>query len=281
VVWRNRHGKIEIAAIHRPRYDDWSLPKGKLDDGETELVAAAREVREEIGAQVAVSRRIGETSYDTPTGRKSVSYWAMRYLGGLFTPTGEVDGLDWLRPGDARELLSYDVDRRILADFEAVPLPDSVIVLVRHAKAGRRADWHGDDLDRPLDKTGRAQADRLAELLPLFAPDRIVSAEPVRCVDTVKPLAERLELGVRVDPAFGDVAYGASPDASEDALLALAKPGRVSVVCSQGDAIPGLVDRVGRGIADSTTRKGAFWVLSVVDGTIVSTDYYEDALARR
>jgi 8-oxo-dGTP diphosphatase len=280
VVWRNRRGKTELAVIHRPRYDDWSLPKGKLDDGETQLAAAAREVREEIGAQVAVSRRIGEVSYDTPTGRKSVAYWAMRYLDGLFTPGDEVDALDWLRPAAARELLSYDVDKRIVADFEAVPLPDSVIVLVRHAKAGRRATWRGDDLDRPLDATGRAQVGRLTELLVLFAPDRIFSAEPVRCIDTVKPLAERLDLSVRVDPVFGDNAFLEAPSATEDALLALAKPGKVSVVCSQGDAIPGLVERVGRGVLDPDTRKGAFWVLSVVDGTIVSTDYYEDALAR-
>jgi 8-oxo-dGTP diphosphatase len=275
-----RRGTTEIAVVHRPRYDDWSLPKGKLAPGETELTAAAREVREELGSHVAVSRRIGNVSYDTPTGRKTVTYWVMRHLDGAFTPTEEVDAVDWLRPKAARELLSYEVDKRVVGDFDAVPLPDSVIVLLRHAKAGRRADWRGHDLDRPLEATGRAQAQRLVGLLSLFDPDRIVSAEPLRCVDTVRPLAEHLGLGVRVDPVFGDNAYLDSPAATEDALMALAKPGKVSVVCSQGDAIPGLIDRLGRGLGDSDTRKGAFWVLSVVDGTVVSTDYYEDAVTR-
>lgn len=280
IVWRPDGSRIQTAVLHRPRYDDWSLPKGKLEHGETGLLAAAREVFEELGSRVAVSRRLGDVSYDTAAGRKTVTYWAMRQLEGAFAANAEVDAVEWLRPKAARERLTYPTDRRVLEDFSAVPLPDSVIVLVRHAKAGRRSDWPGKDIDRPLDSAGTEQAKRLVALLSVFAPDRIVSAEPARCVDTVSPLARQTGRAVQIEPAFGDDAYRASQSAAEDALMALAKPGRVTVVCSQGDAIPGLIDRLGRGVQDSDTRKGAFWVLSIVDGNVVSTDYYEDALHR-
>lgn len=278
VVWRLRRGKVEVAIIHRPRYDDWSLPKGKLEDGEIELAGAVREVGEELGARVAVSRRIGEVSYEVPLGTKTVSYWMMHQLEGTFVPTAEVDAVEWLRPKAARDQLTYDFDRRIMADFAAVPIPDSMILLVRHAKAGKRNEWRGEDIDRPLEPAGEAQAAQLATLLAMFCPDRIVSAEPVRCIETVRPLAEHLGIATQVDPVFGDESLAASPRASEDAVLALAKPGRVTVICSQGTTIPHLVDRLGRGVRESATRKGAFWALSVVDGTVVSMDYYDDAL---
>ncbi len=189
-----------------------------------------------------------------------------------------MDAAQWLRPKAARDLLTYDFDRRVMAEFASVPIPDSVILLVRHAKAGKRTEWRGTDNDRPLEPAGEAQAARLAMLLALFCPDRVVSAEPARCVETVRPLAERLGLVTQIEPVFGDESFAASPWASEDAVLALAKPGKVSVVCSQGSTIPGLVDRLGRGVLDSDTRKGAFWTLSAVDGMVVSMDYYEDAL---
>jgi phosphohistidine phosphatase SixA/ADP-ribose pyrophosphatase YjhB (NUDIX family) len=277
-VWRVGKGKIEVALVHRPRYDDWSLPKGKVADGETELAAAVREVCEELGSRVAVSRRIGTVSYDVVAGRKTVTYWVMRHLDGTFQPNDEVDAVEWARPRAASERLSYAVDRRVISDFTAVPIPDSVILLVRHAKAGKRSEWRGNDKDRPLDPVGRAQAERLVGLLSVFAPDRIISAEPVRCIETVRPLADRLGLPVQVDPVFGDESFMRSPAATEDALLALAKPGRVTVVCSQGTTIPNMIDRLGRGVRASDTRKGAVWALSFVDGNVVSSDYYEDAI---
>ena len=278
VVWRVHSGTVEVAVVHRPKYDDWSLPKGKLDAGESELAGAVREVAEELGAEVALSRRIGTVGYDVADGAKTVTYWVMRYLGGQFRPNDEVDAVTWLAPKAAREKLTYHVDRRVMSDFAAVPLPDSVIVLVRHGRAGKRSEWKGEDSDRPLDKVGRRQAQRLLELLPHFAPERVYSADIVRCMQTVEPLAEALGVPLQAERVFADESYAGAPAATEDAVLALAKPGKVSVVCSQGVTIPGLVERLGRGVVPSDTRKGAFWVLSLVDSNVVSTDYYEDAL---
>jgi 8-oxo-dGTP diphosphatase len=277
VVWRVTKGKVEVALVHRPRYEDWSLPKGKVDDGESELAAAVREVGEELGCRVAVSRRITRITYDVGVTRKRVAYWVMRYLDGEFVPSDEVDAVEWMTPNLASARMTYDVERRVMTDFAAVPIPESVIVLVRHAKAGKRSEWHGEDAKRPLDPVGCAQAERLRDFLRYFAPDRVISAPPVRCVQTVQPLAEALGLDLVIDPVFSDDEYASAPGAAELALLALAKPNQVTVVCSQGTTIPGLVDRIARGIRPSDTRKGAAWVLSVVDGTVVSADYYEDA----
>lgn len=274
VLWRRQGSTAEVAIVHRPRYDDWSLPKGKLDPGEPELVAAVREVAEETGASADVSRQICTVKYLTSEGTKRVTYWAMRYRGGEFTPNSEVDELQWLPIDKARKRLSYDIDRSVLDDFTAVPVPDAVIVLVRHAKAGKRSEWRGRDALRPLDENGQRQADALRELLACFGPKHVYSADRTRCIETVAPLAEALDLQVHVESVFSDDSFATAPMATQTAVLALAKPDAVSVVCSQGLTIPSLIDRLGPGVRSSDTRKGAWWVLTLTDGDVVTADYY-------
>lgn len=275
VVWRLREAAVEVLLIHRPRYDDWTLPKGKLLAGEHELVGAVREIDEEVGATVDVKHRIRTVKYPVGDARKRVTYWSMHYRAGEFAPNDEVDEIAWLRIKAAHKKLTYDIDRSVLDAFTAAPIPDSVLILLRHAKAGKRSDWRGDDNLRPLDPAGEQQAKALAELLPLFGPTRVYCADRTRCVQTVEPLAAALDLRVRIDPAFSDEAYLDDPDATAGALLALAKPGKVTVVCSQGVAIPDLVDRLGPGVRSSETRKAAWWVFCVVDGEIVTSDFYD------
>ena len=275
VVWRESSRTIDVAVVHRPRYDDWTLPKGKLDAGETPLLGAVREVREELHAEVAVSRRLGRVHYDVDSARKTVDYWTMRYRDGAFEPSDEVDAVEWLSPSKARKRLDYRNDREILADFAALPVPDSVVILVRHARAGQRSDWDGDDSLRPLDDSGRAQAEALTPFLACFAPTRVVSADRARCIQTVEPFAASAGLGLEVDPTFDDESYARSSSGSRTALYSLAKPGQVTVVCSQGLTIPSLVDSVGVNVRDSSTRKGALWVLSFVDGDVIASDHYD------
>jgi len=275
VVWRLRDGAPEVLVIHRPRYDDWTLPKGKLLPGEPDLAAAVREVGEEVGADVAVQRRIGTIKYLVGDARKKVTYWSMRYRAGEFEPNDEVDSVEWLRVGRAYQRLTYNVDRSVMRDFASAPVADSVIVLVRHAKAGKRSDWRGDDNLRPLDAGGERQAEMLSMLLSFFGPNRIYAADRTRCIQTVEPLAHAMNVNLRIEPAFADEAYEAGPGGTANRLLALAKPGKVSVVCSQGLTIPALIDQLGPGVRSSETRKGAWWVLTTVDGDVVSTDLYD------
>jgi 8-oxo-dGTP diphosphatase len=105
-----------IAVVHRPRYDDWSLPKGKLDDGETWEQAALREVQEETGVRAELGEELPSDSYTDHKGRpKTVRWWRMRALGDDgFSPDDEVDELRWLTPEEATGLLSYDHDRRLV-----------------------------------------------------------------------------------------------------------------------------------------------------------------------
>ena len=108
-----------VAVVHRPKYDDWSLPKGKLDEGETHEDAARREVEEETGLQVRLDHEVGKTSYHDRYGRpKVVRYWAMEACGGEFEPTHEVDEVRWLSPEKALSMLSYDHDRAVLDALE-------------------------------------------------------------------------------------------------------------------------------------------------------------------
>ena len=276
VVWRDDSGPLRIAVIHRDRYDDWSLPKGKLNHGESRLSAAVREVHEETGAVVVATRRLIETAYLVDDVPKTVQFWAMRYRSGEFTRNSEVDDLRWLPLPEARTALTHDVDRSVLDAFAARPVPQSVIVLLRHAKAGRRTQWQGDDRLRPLDKAGRLQARELPAFLSAFTPVSVVSADRVRCVQTLEPFAVATGMDLAISPAFSDESYLDDPEATRNELLALAKSLPATVVCSQGIAVPGLVTDL-TGLEDTRARKGAAWVLSFADGAVVSADYYDNA----
>jgi len=276
VVWRDDSGPLRIAVIHRDRYDDWSLPKGKLNHGESRLSAAVREVHEETGAVVVATRRLIETAYLVDDVPKTVQFWAMRYRSGEFTRNSEVDDLRWLPLPEARTALTHDVDRSVLDAFAARPVPQSVIVLLRHAKAGRRTQWQGDDRLRPLDKAGRLQARELPAFLSAFTPVSVVSADRVRCVQTLEPFAVATGMDLAISPAFSDESYLDDPEATRNELLALAKSLPAAVVCSQGIAVPGLVTDL-TGLEDTRARKGAAWVLSFADGAVVSADHYDNA----
>jgi 8-oxo-dGTP diphosphatase len=116
VVWRRSgDGQLEILVVHRPRYDDWSLPKGKLHDAESALDGARREVEEETGLRCALGPELPSISYRDRLDRpKTVRYWAMTPVDGEFAPNDEVDELRWLPVAEAAAVLSYERDRPLL-----------------------------------------------------------------------------------------------------------------------------------------------------------------------
>ena len=274
-MWRERGGQVEVAVVHRPRYGDWSFPKGKAKNEELPLLTAVREVAEETSTAVAPSRRIGRVRYKIDGRDKVVRYWAMHFTTGTFQANAEVDAIDWLDIEAARRRLSYDNDRSILDSIASKPLPTSVVILVRHARAGKRASWTGSDQLRPLDRNGRSQVRALLPLLNVFKPARILSAEPLRCVQTVEPVAASNGLRVQLAPACGDAHFGREPGATHACVQRLIEAGQVTVVSSQGITIPAIIDGLGpvRPRA-STTAKGAAWVLGTRAGEVVSADYY-------
>ena len=268
-------GGIEVALVHRPRYDDWSLPKGKLRRGEHPLVAAGREVLEETGVRPAVGPRLPSTRYRVQLGDelvdKKVDYWAMNVVEeGWFAANSEVDGVSWFEVPDALDRLTYDHDRPVVARLAALPVVTATVVLVRHATAGRRSAWPGPDEQRPLDEAGHERARTLADLLVWFAPDRFVSAGPLRCVQTIDAAASRMSLPVQVESDFNEAA---DPDEAAARLRALATGGGATVVCSQGGLIPGLLAALLGEAASASLRadhqtqalrtpKGEGWVIS-------------------
>ena len=115
LVVREAGELVELAVVHRPRYDDWSLPKGKLDPGEDWAAAALREVEEETGLRCELGEELGSVRYlDRKGRRKQVRWWRMRPLEGEFVPGNEVDELRWLEPTVALELLDYEQDRELV-----------------------------------------------------------------------------------------------------------------------------------------------------------------------
>lgn len=286
VLWRpGADGSVETALVHRSRYDDWTLPKGKLEPGEHLLGAAVREVGEETGQRVVVGRRGLRTRYPLAAGQKRVDYWLMRACDGRFVPDDEVDDLRWVPLDDAAERLDYGHDRAVVTDALRTDVPRAPsLLLVRHGSAGSRSDWDGDDDDRPLDAKGRDQARRLAEVLPWFGPTAVLSAARARCVQTVQPLAEALGQPVQPLPELGEEEFAADPDAGLAVLERLVAPREepgVAVVCSQGGAIPAALEALGvrwEGVPDRAhppCAKGSVWALGGRPGALAA-DYYRD-----
>ena len=271
ILRRVMDGEVQTVLVHRPRYDDWSFPKGKVEDGETLPEAAVREVREETGVDARIGGELPSSSYRDGQGRfKVVSYWFMDPVAGSdLRPTGEVDEARWLPLHDARAALTQERDRELL---DVVAAADASAYLVRHAKAGDRDAWSGDDRLRPLSKSGRRQAKGLVRTLADRPIGNIASSPAVRCLDTVRPLAKQrgLEIDVREELFEG---------APLDGMLTIVDDARSvgTVVCAHGDLIPEAIEHYeGRGArigADRGWKKGSVWVLEREAGLIVRATY--------
>lgn len=266
---RGEPGDREILLVHRPRYDDWSLPKGKLNDGESHQEAAVREVEEETGWRCALSARLPDARYVDAAGRpKRVRYWLMRPMQeDAWRPTREVDDRRWAGQRDAAEVLSYDHDRGIL---DAAAALDDPIYLVRHAKAMAREAWHDDDDRRPLTEKGRRQAAGLPAQLGLKDARQVMSSPATRCVQTVDRLARDLGRAVEIVEALRE---GTAVREALDVVCALAGP---SVVCTHGDVVAAIVrsiPRVGRDADASGWKKGSTWVLARDGGELTDFRY--------
>ena len=250
VVWRvgegANGGQMEVAIIHRPRYDDWSLPKGKLAPGESHLEGAVREVHEETGYRVQPGRSLGEVRYLKESGGGGAREGrpllgdARDQRGVQPQPGGRSDG--WLTVDEARERVTRGIDREVLERFALRPAMTGSVLLVRHASAGSRGDWNGDDRLRPLDETGQDQADELVRLLSRFEVDDIVTADHVRCVETVRPLSESIGVPARTEPLLSEEGFPGHEEEAVELIRSLGRPGGAAVACSQRGVIDEIVE---------------------------------------
>ena len=288
VVWRPVDGPggdegVEVALIHRPRYDDWSIPKGKLAPGESEVEGAIREVLEETGHRVRVGRPLGEARYlktsNGVTRPKVVRYWAMRADGGSFSPSREVDELRWMSPAEAAELVTRDHDRDLLERFVRGPTITASVLVVRHASAGDSSKWKGDDRLRPLDDRGQLEADELVRLLSRFDVQDILSADYARCLQTVAPLSESIRVPIREKQCFAEDGYPGRQEKAERLLRKYGTAGTVAVVCSQGEVIKDLIPRLAARDAvdlhpNFEAAKGSVWALNFDGRNLYSAEYF-------
>ncbi|MEZ5175756.1 MAG: NUDIX hydrolase [Acidimicrobiia bacterium] len=275
VVARDAKKKPKYLVIHRPRYRDWSLPKGKLDAGETFLQAAVREVEEETGIAVTKPRPIGTVGYMTKVGNaKVVRWWLATPDHGSFTPNGEVDEIKWLSFEKAMEQLSYRNDKAVLDRANDMQLERSagMIHLVRHGWAGIRDDADPNDAERPLDDRGRKQRDEIGATLMAHPITRIGSSNFPRCVQTVAPLAARLGIPIEREAALIE---GSNPRKAVDLIHELQE--EAAVLCSHGDVIAALIGHLfAKGVpldGPMAWDKGSIWQLRTVKGQVVSGRY--------
>ncbi|MEV6240946.1 NUDIX hydrolase [Lentzea sp. NPDC051838] len=266
VLWRDADGDVEVAVVHRQRYDDWSLPKGKLDRGETIPACAAREISEETGYASVLGRYLKQVSYTVRGEEKTVDYYAAEAVSGSFEANEEVDVLRWLPVAEAASLLTYSHDRDVLKEFDRLPADLLLVLLVRHAKAGKRSEWELDDDLRPLSGAGWKQAAALQSLLPLWSPTRVHTAPRVRCADTVRGVAEDLAVEMVEEPRLSEEGYWPDPEAGLVRLLEVAALEGRAVVSSQGGVIPSVVqtlaDLGGLRLSEFPSKKGSAWVLA-------------------
>ena len=284
VVWRHAGAELEVVLVHRPRYDDWSFPKGKVRAGEPALAAAYREVGEETGLSPTVGPSLPESRYETKQGSKLVEYWAMRSDGAPGHVTGaEVDRMEWLALAEARQRLSYDGDRELLDELDPlVHLISATVLLVSRASAVGPRAWEGDDRARPLDAGGLQQAEALRRGLPAFSPAHLLSADRARCVQTLQPLASDLGLPVGLEACLGEEEYLASPGEAGRTLVDLARGRATTVLCAEGTVIRHLLATFS--VADNSSaeevepEEGSVWVLFFGAGEVVVSDYYPTLL---
>lgn len=265
LVWRLKNDKLQVLVVHRPRYDDWSFPKGKAEPGESMVLTAIREVAEETGRQIVLGRYLGKARRRLVSGRKKRTlYWAAQVLPEAGPGEGlraavkpaskrEIDKVRWWKAEKAARKLTHADDKRLLARlvdwYESGQLQVHSLVLVRHAKAVSRATWGygiNSEITRPLVMgRGQAQARDVAALLSAYGVGELVSSPWRRCVDTLAPYAHGCGLDLRSDEAFTEVSALTTPEVMQASFRDLLE---------RGSALAGLP---GRGPAGPQGRDSA------------------------
>jgi 8-oxo-dGTP diphosphatase len=235
----------DVLLVHRPKYDDWSFPKGKLDRGEHVVTAAVREVAEETGLEVRLGPALSTQRYRLSTGRwKSVEYWTGRVVGdddvSGYHVNDEIDEVEWVPWQGAEDRLTYPRDRETLAEARPLRRRTRAVVVLRHASARPRKGWTKDDRLRPLTATGLRQAEHLVPMLAAFDVTAVHTSSSTRCVQTVVPYGDAFGWPVKKYDELSE--EDASVEAIVDLVDALLEGDESTVVCSHRPVLPTVMD---------------------------------------
>jgi len=278
VLWRSEAGRVEVALVHRPRYDDWSLPKGKRKAGEHLLLTAAREVTEETGYEPVLGAFIAQYSYvvggDGKAATKTVKYWAMEAVAGRFAPSAEVDEMAWLSVPAALATVSRAVDRKVLEAFTELPPALATLILIRNGSVAVRSRTPRSD--RSLDRRGQAQAEALVPVLGSFGVKRLASSAAPRCTQTLLPYAEAVRATVETESVL-DLTSERRAEEVTDRVLDLCSDRTPIAVCLEGAVVTPVLHslqvRCGtRPRSAGRFRRGGWTVLQISEGRLRSIE---------
>jgi 8-oxo-dGTP pyrophosphatase MutT (NUDIX family) len=260
LVWRVRDGDLQVLAVHRPRYNDWSWPKGKLDKGETLPQCAIREVAEETGKQVSLGQPLPSLRYPIASGKqKVVRYWAAQVSSSdskavkarppvKAASKNEIDRTRWLTVREARKLITFSDDLRpleaLVTSFENDRLDTRAFVLVRHARAKRRKAWLGSDDDRPITAAGEKRAEQLVPLIASFGVKHVSSSPAERCMATVRPFATAAGLPIKTYDELTEPDHARTPLKTASTLTNLLGKQTSRVVAVHRPTLPTIVEMV-------------------------------------
>ncbi len=268
VVWRRDiEGEIEVLLVHRPRYDDWSLPKGKVEEGEALISCAYREILEETGLSIKLGPYVGSVEYYVPDGLKNVAYWSASLVEdhSSFHANEEVDQIIWLDLQSAAFRATRDSDREILVRFSATPYDSSALIMLRHGKALERTEWQGEDEDRPLQLVGQLQSKRMLSLYQVYGVEEIHTSDAVRCLDTVALMAKSLQITPVITNAVSEYTYKKNKEKAIEYAKDLIKKKKQVILCSHNPVLPRMMEKLTKKIdfdyPDNKLMPGEAWVL--------------------
>jgi 8-oxo-dGTP diphosphatase len=263
----------EVLLVHRPKYDDWSFPKGKLDPGEHVVTAAVREVAEETGLDVRLGPALSSQRYRMSNGRyKRVEYWTARVVGSddvsSYRPNDEIDAVEWVPWDAAARRLTYPHDSETLAQARPLRRKTRALVVLRHGKARSRGSWRKDDRLRPLIQLGEMQAERLVPLLASFDVTSAHTSSSTRCVQTVTPYADTTGWPVKRYDELSE--EDASARAIVDLVDALLAGGESTVLCTHRPVLPTVLDALR--LPETKLEAGSMLVAHHRKGRVVATE---------
>ncbi|WP_418907119.1 NUDIX hydrolase [Glutamicibacter endophyticus] len=248
IPWKVVDGELRVLLIHRPRYDDWSWPKGKLDDGESVAECAVREVYEEVGLSVHLGLPLSATAYSVKGKAKIVYYWAAKVADGVTAQPdgGECDKVRWVSGSKALKLLTNASDRQPLEDLMKAHkkgrLDTLAHIILRHAKAKPRGNWTREEGERPLAATGRRQAQAVSRLLSAWMPQRVYSSPWTRCLQTITPYAAKYSLKPKKLRSMTEYAASLKPHKAQAVLGKILAREQSSLLCTHRPVLPLLLE---------------------------------------
>lgn len=280
ILWREKRPfELEIALVHRAQFDDWTFPKGKIEDGESAIQAASREVIEETGIKPVFGPYIGHVEYEVEGSKKKVQYWMAKAPDEIseFVANDEIDRLEWVNMKQARHFLTYDIDREVLKFFRDSERHGNVMILLRHAKAVRRSDWSGDDSDRPLATEGQVMAQKLISHLEMYKINEIHTSDAYRCMSTVEPFHEKFGTIKVVTDQLSEYAYQKDEMLAVSYIKQLAKFGGNYLICSHNPILPLMVDQLVKYPEDfdldNELHPGDAWVVHHRGGKVFAVNF--------